>query len=258
MKQFKQVFLPILLTALLLGASISFPLVYFQAQNRLLLNSSYPRKELPGKIDPQAEEIYLVQAIQQLYQDGLQLDADRIRTQQPALRQEAFRRQLEEMVAAGILDASATRLYAADRMVHSVVVNSGGLRIDRYMMAGSDDAGQQSTCHFLPEEKTGKLLYFGVGMQGHTLAGGSVAEISRRYIRYLGLDALEDWEENEAGLISPMAQLQVLCLQTENTFLLQIAPVGYYSGENENDLLLYFSALSRLEHDDSPLAVPSE
>lgn len=257
MKQFKRVLLPILLTALLLGASISFPLVYFQAQNRVLLNSSYPRRELPGKIDPQAEEIYLVQAIQQLYRNGLNLDADTVSKGQAGLRQ-AFRRQLEDMTAAGILDASAAALFRADSTVRIAAYDIDGLRIDRYMINGSDDTEQQSNCYFQPEEKTGKLLYFGVGKQGQTLAGGSVSELSRRYIRYLGLDALEDWEENEVGMISAKAQLQVLCLQNEAAFLLQIAPVGYYSGHNENDLLLYFSALSMLESDEGPAGPPSE
>lgn len=257
MKRFKGFILPVLLTALLLGASISFPLVYFEAQNSVLLSSPHPRQEIQGKIDPQAEEIYLVQAIQQLYQTGVTLDADTVSREQPAL-QKALRRQLEDMMAAGILDASAASLYRESDAIHLSSLNQNGLILDRYMIIGSSDTEPTANCYFQPEEKTGKLLYFGVGKQGQALAGASVNELSRRYIRYLGLESLGDWTENEVGMISQKAQLQIFCLQTENAFLLQIAPVGYYSSENTNDPLLLLSVISELLPDENLNANASE
>ena len=232
MKIYKSILASLAAAAVVLTAEL-LPLKLFEQQEETLFGRAYPFPNAAGKIDPQAEDIYLVETIRDIYENGYEGGNQSYETRYARLS-EQFPLQLRQMNEQDILDS---RLY--DWMEEGYTYlgdsymgyNGGTLNIIE-SVCYMENVKAMDVYHeflFLMEERTNKLLTLRFLYNNPVILDKSAQiAIMEKYITYLDLDILGDWVYNEVGLTSQKAQLQVVCHTTQNVFLLQIVPVDFY------------------------------
>ena len=81
------------------------------------------------------------------------------------------------------------------------------------------------------EAKTGKILYITLQSYGLLLPDSEKenqtrnTSAARAFCAYLGLDVLDDWSEQDGGLVSQKASLKIVCQNTPALFSLYVAPL---------------------------------
>ncbi|MCI8554657.1 MAG: hypothetical protein HFJ80_06910 [Clostridiales bacterium] len=230
--------LAILLTAIVAAAAALLPLKLFDQQEETLFGKVYPLPNTAGKIDPQAEEILLVNAIRSIYTNGYTSSTpsyDMISTHY----MEEVPRQLAQLTEMEVLDASLYHWMDMGDLILDYSYkgyNDGRLTINEYILF-SDTTEEIPTEYvkieyhelvFLMEERTNKLITLRFLNNPILLDKNGQMDIMKKYVAYLDLDILGDWVYNGIGLISPKAQLQVICHTTPYFFLLQIVPFDFY------------------------------
>lgn len=235
----RSIFIVGLCVLLTLGAG-GFPLIYFHLSDKAQLRALHPRDNPAAKIDAQAEDIYLVGAVRSLYSgDGSSLNTETVTTLFPG----AF----EELLEAGQFPAEYRSFLPAEAVYYTSVAVDDEKTLHHYVAFATVPAAEGPFISFQLEEKTEKLIFLGVGKKGlqKSLTLPDREALMDGYLRYLGLDVLSDWKENEIGQMSAKAQMQMYCLMNEDALLLCVAPIGFFDNNRLNDMMS--SLLARQE-----------
>ncbi|MBC8570483.1 hypothetical protein [Zongyangia hominis] len=229
----------VLCVFLTVGAGL-FPLIYFHLSDEAQIHGVHSRKTPSANIDPQAEDIYLLGAIRDLYESAS--SAPDIWSASQSFPQ-AYKELLEE---AGFPPGYGA-LLPAQPVFYS---NAGGENrmLSHYVAVASEATAQDPLIRFQIEQKTGKLIFLGIGQKGlaTSLPLPDRQKLMDGYLQYLGLDVLNDWKENEIGRMSAKAQMQLYCLYNDDGLLLCVAPIGFYDNNRLPDLLSSLLTWSQL------------
>lgn len=250
-KNWKSVLILLLTVAVVLGAG-AFPVLFFRIQDYRLNTAAFPRQEVFTKLDPQAEEIYLVGAVREIYESGQRAyypDTSELLNQ----TFDTFQGQLKEMKADGVLQGNhleqvINKEYSELLIDQLTLVTSTQRKEDKslgYYVPFDDIKAIDPFVGFRMEPKTQKLiflqiLFYHTVLEESTGSSGTTSpstesldhtareELLQAYIRYLGLDILDDWTYNELGAVSRKAQLQIVYRIHNDSFILYVIPTGYY------------------------------
>ncbi len=185
-----------LATIIVVFISLYSPSVYFRLRDAKLSEREYVYSEYSGSISPEADEIYMVKAIQKLYGMNSSL-------------------MFVEQIPVNSESDFLTSLHDAK------IVNDNWQEVYLYRL-------------LIEEESEKVLLLRAYSSEKIIVDETSVLE---NYIKYLGLDVLDDWEADELGLSSQKACLQIVYLYSEEIELLAVAPIGYFNYERLFELM---------------------
>ena len=236
----------LILTLLIVAGAIYFPSLFFTIQDAQMMAVAHSRQEIHAKLAPEAEEIYLVNTIRDIYQNSQYFDYGGGYNYPLSIDDSPFssivaslNEQFDNMIDQSALDKDL--LNSFHNMIKPMIWVSGSYGIwdnketpfsyytiydEHFMAEGYIDNPPQLS--FYTEAKTGKVLYLQMFNYQHDTIKVAPKDTINAYIRYLGLDVLDDWTFQSQGAVSEKAQLKIIYLQNDTDFYIQIIPVGYY------------------------------
>lgn len=228
----------ILFLAITVGI-FSVPSLYFSLKEELLLETAYERHIVPINIAPEAEEIYMVRAIRDIYWLNIKTyhSAEKL-VEDPEYGK--LRKDVEQFYPLPY-ENQADVLSWLDT---DVLFNDGMSLFLHIMLWEYNDS--KTTISFHQESKTGKVIFIAsddndvvydilskYSYYNHTHNENDLAE---KFCEYLGLDILDDWTFTSEGLISNKASLKIVCHLSETKFILYAAPLELQWEQTEEEL----------------------
>lgn len=213
-----------MVTCICLCVCFFCPPLIFNIWDQKELQSGYSRENLKAQISPEADEIYLVKAIWGIYQE------DAIHSIGSSDKSGVEIKALKELKEAGILNDYKKKIGKNDFIVmNDDIVNQ--FEVLYYSLINKNPMDVEMTTapnplDFEVEGKTQKVLLLKTSSDSGLIADD--AELITRFIKYLGLDLLDDWQQDTLGMISEKARIQVIYLNNNGISLLTVSPIGYY------------------------------
>lgn len=236
----------LILTLIIVAGAVCFPRLFFTIQDAQMMAAAHSRQEIHAKLAPEAEEIYLVNAIRDIYHNNQYFDYGGGYNYPLSIDDSPFsstidslNEQLDIMTDQSALDMDL--LNSFHYMIDPMIWVNGTYGIwedketpfsfytiydDAFIANGFVDIAPQLS--FYMEPKTGKVLYLRMFTEQRETLKIAPRENINAYIRYLGLDVLDDWTYQPQGAMSEKAQLKIIYMQNDTEYYIQILPVGYY------------------------------
>lgn len=210
------------------GFSLYAPKLYFNWKDRKILTQSFTREEITYHLDSNADDIYLVKLIHAMYHSNysniIHIDFWNNDKSDEDLSN-SLETQVNELVCYSILDESFAQQFISSRKSPSLISLQNNNYI--YDLSKSD---HDSTIRIKIENKTTKILYLQIEGKNKTVFSNTDRKkIMERYIQYLNLDILNDWQYNGNNYYSDNAKLRVDIDLTDDRLFIKIAPIDYTS-----------------------------
>lgn len=214
-------FFAILFLVITMGI-FKIPSLYFSVEEELLLEKVYERHIVPINIAPEAEEIYMVRAIRDIYwlNNKMHQSDDRMIEEEYDV--------LSKVIGQNhsLLDEFLIFTHSVDR---TVPLSDGMYLYLRDTVWHNMEGEFGLSVH--QESKTGKIIFLAqennnvmIKISYYNYAHNE-NELAKRFCEYLGLNVLDDWTFSAEGMISKKASLKIVCHTSETAFLLYAAPL---------------------------------
>lgn len=224
--------------------SFTIPTVLFEIQDIVMTKDVYKRGRIEGKIDVQAENIYLVQVIQKrgynveigkankIQEKGeIVYSGDTIKSSTYSV----LERELMKLSDYKILDGELkeTNSNTSIGMLDKKYLNG----TMEYIINCIDITNDKNLISVEIESKTEKILY--IEFEKYRMLKINIEDMMRNYVNYLDLYIIEDWKFENGILSSNKAQLAVSLIENDNTYELSIHSL------NKNPNLQNYYLISR-------------
>ena len=224
--------------------SFTIPTVLFEIQDIVMTKDVYKRGRIEGKIDVQAENIYLVQVIQKrgynveigkankIQEKGeIVYSGDTIKSSTYSV----LERELMKLSDYKILDGELkeTNSNTSIGMLDKKYLNG----TMEYIINCIDITNDKNLISVEIESKTEKILY--IEFEKYRMLKINIEDMMRNYVNYLDLYIIEDWKFENGILSSNKAQLAVSLIENDNTYELSIHSL------NKNSNLQNYYLISR-------------
>lgn len=223
-----------LITIVIIVFSFVMPGLFLHVEDLSRENEIFTRpKKETKKIDVQAEKIYLVMFIHNIYQikNEQVYDVDknktityvlpRAQTRKATTPTEEFKNEVSKLVSSEImneinLDEYLHYMEVEDIFSPEYTVISCSMEKENAEWIGTNI-----------EEKTGKIISADFP-KSFLKTGIEIEKQLRNYAKYLDLDIIDDWKFENNILKSEKAQLSIMLVESGESCLLTIAPIEIY------------------------------
>ena len=212
---------------LIIILSFIIPSELIQIQDTIMRNEIYKRGRIEGKIDIQAEKIYLVKAIHVIGSNIQISNANKIQTVEVADTYNdsiynVFENELKKLENYNILD---TKEKSSDKYINIGVLDKKYLNREMEVTINCIEYESGNTrISTQMENKTGKVIY--IMFNKDKILSDNKENIMRNYIKYLDLYIIDDWKFENDILKSEKAQLTVSLLENGKTYELSIHSIN--------------------------------
>lgn len=212
---------------LIIILSFIIPSELIQIQDTIMRNEIYKRGRIEGKIDIQAEKIYLVKAIHVIGSNIQISNANKIQTVEVAdtyndTIYNVFENELKKLENYNILD---TKEKSSDKYINIGVLDKKYLNREMEVTINCIEYESGNTrISTQMENKTGKVIY--IMFNKDKILSDNKENIMRNYIKYLELYIIDDWKFENDILKSEKAQLTVSLLENGKTYELSIHSIN--------------------------------
>lgn len=208
--------------------SFTIPTILFEIQDMVMEKEVYKRGRIEGKIDVQAEKIYLVQAIQKRGYNIEIGNPNKKELIQYAISDEynsadtVIEKELLSLKNYNVLDGELkrsnceTNIGIIDKR-YSNVNNS-------YIINCIELVNDDTSISIEMENKTEKILY--IRFDKYRMLDLEVEELMRNYVKYLDLYIIDDWKFEDGMLKSEKAQLAISLTENKESYDLSINSIN--------------------------------
>lgn len=216
----------IILIVLIVSAVTFAPAAAFKMQDAALFQGIHTAEKPKSKIDPQFEDIYLVKAIHDIY-NNLDNTISSVEMGKSEAISTLVAQQRQLLADARIdigLDSneSGPPIYVTDLNSYSLIKNI-------YKFSFNDTNGNLFFFQF--EKKTEKFIFLSINKESNGYTQAQIKDLLKKYIQYLGLTIIDDWVYTDCGYESKKADLKVMRIsfsffEDKETFILQVIPLS--------------------------------
>lgn len=222
----------ILSSIIIIAFSFIMPKLFFQLEDLSRENEIFTRpKKESNKIDVQAEKIYLVKFIHNIYEfkDAKisYSDSKKVSVSIPLTKKtsntaptEELKNEISKLITSEIMkDVNLDEFIDFDE--------TANIFFSEYTVITSDLVSEKEGVGVCREEKTGKIISIDFPK---TFLRSDVAlkKQLQNYAKYLDLDIIGDWKYENQTLKSEKAQLSIILEEKGNVCMLTVAPTEMY------------------------------
>jgi len=210
-----------IIVCIIIFASFKMPEILFELKDYDIGVAVYDKAKEKGKIDVEANEIYLVKAIHDIESEYSTVAiSNNSKVIEVMSNSEGFENIDKELLKLKEYNILSNLEVKKDEEYNIAVINKFYDGIDNsYILNNIFLELNDYEYNLGIESKTGKILY--IVLKKDDL-GINKKEIMENYIKYLDLYIIDDWNFEEGKLVSQKANLSVSLIEIEENYILSI------------------------------------